>query len=83
MSIKLRYISTVIKGQWGAWGWWGSCSMTECGWGHRRRARKCNKPTPLNGGSHCSADGSSSSKIEMCRGKGVTNCPSNGKVKFV
>ena len=60
---NLHRLSTVIVGGWGAWGSWESCSV-DFGGGHRRRTRKCNSPTPVEGGSHCSADGSSSSKTE-------------------
>ena len=75
---NLHRLSTVIEGGWGAWGSWESCSV-DCGGGHRRRTRKCNSPTPVEGGSHCSADGSSSSKTEPCN---QSPCKGNEKLNL-
>ena len=54
----------------------GSCSK-ECGGGYQRRERECDRPTPANGGSHCSFDGSTSSKSKVCN-----QSPCQGKKKL-
>ncbi|XP_062714042.1 semaphorin-5A [Aedes albopictus] len=41
-----------IDGGWGPWGVWGECSAP-CGGGYRIRRRKCDDPTPQNGGMEC------------------------------
>lgn len=41
-----------IDGAWGPWGAWSDCS-TKCGGGFRIRRRKCDNPTPQNGGLDC------------------------------
>lgn len=42
-----------LDGGWGPWGPWGECS-TACGGGFKIRRRKCDDPTPQNGGMECS-----------------------------
>lgn len=39
-------------GGWGAWSPWEECSAS-CGGGYKVRRRKCDNPTPQNGGMDC------------------------------
>lgn len=39
---------SVRDGKWGLWSSWSLCSST-CSKGFRKRVRKCNNPTPING----------------------------------
>lgn len=49
-------------GKWGLWKDWSPCSVT-CSAGQRRRIRKCDNPTPING-----ADCEGASEIiEICK----------------
>lgn len=44
--------SQPIDGGWGPWSPWTSCTAP-CGGGYRIRQRKCDNPSPYNGGQHC------------------------------
>ncbi|CAH1153476.1 unnamed protein product [Phaedon cochleariae] len=44
--------SQQIDGGWGPWSPWSACTV-DCGGGYRLRQRKCDNPTPHNGGQHC------------------------------
>ncbi|XP_053322587.1 SCO-spondin-like [Spea bombifrons] len=46
----------LLDGGWGPWSPWTSCSQT-CGKGIQTRSRKCDSPTPQNGGRDCQAEG--------------------------
>ncbi|PSN40455.1 Semaphorin-5B, partial [Blattella germanica] len=39
-------------GQWGSWGAWDECSAP-CGGGYRVRRRRCDNPSPQDGGQDC------------------------------
>ena len=39
-------------GQWGAWGAWDECTAP-CGGGYRVRRRRCDNPSPQDGGQEC------------------------------
>ena len=41
-----------VNGQWGAWEEWSSCTES-CNGGVQMRIRKCNNPSPANGGRDC------------------------------
>jgi len=56
--------SCCVNGGWGAWGSWGSCSQL----GRKTRTRKCNNPTPLNGGASCAG---SSTNQGLCPVNGM------------
>lgn len=45
----------ITNGGWGAWSSWSRCSRT-CGSGVAYAVRKCNQPSPSNGGSYCVGD---------------------------
>jgi hypothetical protein len=55
-----------LDGQWGSWSSWSSCSKP-CGFGKKRRTRKCDSPAPLNG-ADClgDANGSAVCYIQSC-----------------
>jgi len=48
-----------VNGGYSSWSTYGSCSKS-CGGGQQSRTRKCNNPTPANGGSQCSGVSSES-----------------------
>jgi len=48
-----------VNGGYSSWSTYGSCSKS-CGGGQQSRIRKCNNPTPTNGGSQCSGVASES-----------------------
>ncbi|XP_074636148.1 uncharacterized protein LOC141894391 [Acropora palmata] len=41
-----------VNGHWGRWSAWSSCSVT-CNKGKHSRTRKCDEPSPKNGGKDC------------------------------
>ncbi|KAJ8986267.1 hypothetical protein NQ317_009977 [Molorchus minor] len=41
-----------IDGGWGPWAPWSTCTVN-CGGGYKTRQRKCDNPSPYNGGQHC------------------------------
>ncbi|XP_071100584.1 sushi, von Willebrand factor type A, EGF and pentraxin domain-containing protein 1-like [Haliotis cracherodii] len=45
----------VVNGGWGEWGQWSECSKS-CGGGERTRDRRCDSPTPYNGGTPCDGE---------------------------
>ncbi|XP_055999244.1 A disintegrin and metalloproteinase with thrombospondin motifs 9-like [Ostrea edulis] len=47
-----KSIIKAIDGNWGGWEVYGDCTTT-CGGGVRMAIRKCNSPTPANGGRYC------------------------------
>ncbi|CAG9828712.1 unnamed protein product [Diabrotica balteata] len=44
--------SQPVDGGWGPWSPWTSCTAS-CAGGYQLRQRKCDNPTPHNGGQHC------------------------------
>ncbi|CAC5422959.1 Neurotrypsin,Scavenger receptor cysteine-rich type 1 protein M130,Mucin-like protein,Hemicentin-1,Thrombospondin-2,Semaphorin-5A [Mytilus coruscus] len=46
-------VSCPVDGNWSEWSFWNICSAT-CNGGIQERTRKCNAPTPSNGGLYCS-----------------------------
>lgn len=57
-------------GHWSEWSSWSTCSAAGCGTGLRTRRRRCDSPSPLNGGQECPGCNEQS---ELC--SGVDNCP--------
>ena len=57
-------------GHWSEWSAWSTCSAAGCGTGLRTRRRRCDSPSPLNGGQECPGCNEQS---ELC--SGVDNCP--------
>merc|ERR1719450_519116 len=49
---KPRPSSKKVNGGWSKWSLWSLCNK-KCGGGRRVKVRKCNNPTPRNGGSDC------------------------------
>uniref|UniRef100_A0AAQ6ARK8 Complement component C7 n=1 Tax=Amphiprion ocellaris TaxID=80972 RepID=A0AAQ6ARK8_AMPOC len=49
----------VIHGGWSCWSAWSLCSG-----GRRSRSRSCSKPSPLNGGQHCTGEPTETSDCE-------------------
>jgi len=47
-----QFVICPIKGEWGNWGVWTSCSKT-CGQGFIERFRNCSDPFPANAGNNC------------------------------
>lgn len=41
-----------IDGGWSEWDDWSECS-SECGGGEKKRSRRCDNPSPTNGGNEC------------------------------
>ncbi|XP_049824532.1 A disintegrin and metalloproteinase with thrombospondin motifs 9 isoform X2 [Aethina tumida] len=62
-----RSILVPIDGGWGEWGKWGPCSRS-CGGGIMKQTRKCDNPTPSNGGNFCMG------RREQIRSCNVQNC---------
>uniref|UniRef100_A0A3P8WZF9 ADAM metallopeptidase with thrombospondin type 1 motif, 2a n=1 Tax=Cynoglossus semilaevis TaxID=244447 RepID=A0A3P8WZF9_CYNSE len=60
----LRLTPNLLKqdGGWGTWSSYGSCSRT-CGGGVRFRIRRCDNPSPANGGRTCIGN---SFEFELC-----------------
>ena len=58
----------LVHGQWSSWSSWSRCSVS-CGYGNRRRTRRCDNPAPRYGGRSCYG---SSSSTETCK---IRNCP--------
>jgi len=47
------YLSVIlVDGHWSNWADWSVCSVS-CGSGSRSRDRKCDNPSPANGGDNC------------------------------
>lgn len=67
--------TNAVNGKWGSWGSYGSCSRT-CGGGSQKRTRRCNNPSPRNGGRNCSG---SSSGSRTCNSG---SCPSTCVNKY-
>jgi len=59
-----------VDGGWSSWGPYGSCSKS-CGGGSQTSVRRCNNPTPMNGGQSCSGD---DSRTKECN---TTPCPTS------
>ena len=58
-QMNICSVALKVDGSWGSWGSWESCSKT-CGSGTRKSSRRCNNPTPSNGGKFCTGSSSSS-----------------------
>ncbi|XP_067655947.1 sushi, von Willebrand factor type A, EGF and pentraxin domain-containing protein 1-like [Haliotis asinina] len=58
----------IVNGGWGEWSQWSECSKS-CGGGRRTRDRRCDSPTPYNGGTPCEGE---PSETERCS---PTSCP--------
>ena len=63
-------MESLVDGQWGPWGGYGSCSKS-CGSGQKVRTRECNNPSPSHGGKGCIG---SDREETICNTKG---CPGN------
>ena len=63
-------ISITVHGNWGQWSDYGACDTT-CGFGNRKRTRKCNNPKPKNEGDFCVGTDS-----EIVSGCNPFPCPS-------
>ncbi|XP_052793992.1 SCO-spondin-like [Mya arenaria] len=75
-SEEIRDCDTGVKcpepGNWGFWTSWSKCSV-ECGAGIQNRYRKCDNPTPINGGMPCKGF---AEEVKECDTKIM--CPING-----
>ena len=71
MQSNIYFLFFIVNGAWSEWQPWFSCSVT-CGGGKQSRTRECNNPTPENGGSECTTDGSSGTEMRNCQENG---CP--------
>ncbi|XP_056002317.1 coadhesin-like [Ostrea edulis] len=60
-----------VHGSWATWGQYSTCDKS-CGGGWKIRYRKCNNPSPSNGGEPCYGDSVQPTKCA------VTNCPVDG-----
>ncbi|VDI69983.1 Hypothetical predicted protein [Mytilus galloprovincialis] len=52
----------VIDGSWSKWTKWTDCTR-RCNGGLKERARSCDNPPPINGGSHCNG---TSTEADLC-----------------
>ena len=61
-----------VNGEWGSWEQFGLCSTT-CGTGVIPIVRRCDSPTPKNGGKYCEGEGYSlgSCSMKACPGNCV------------
>lgn len=59
-----RKIFSKVHGGWSEWSEWTKCSVL-CGFGTKKRYRKCNNPTPKYGGDACTG---SNTKEIACQG---------------
>ena len=41
-----------VDGSWGSWGGFTTCTKI-CGGGTKTRSRRCDNPSPANGGANC------------------------------
>ena len=64
-ELNMLNFSILVNGRWGEWSSWSDCSVS-CGIGERSATRSCDNPPPINGGLHCSADGSMNEKTRQC-----------------
>ncbi|XP_064623091.1 blastula protease 10-like isoform X2 [Lineus longissimus] len=51
-SYKVETITMPVNGGWTTWGDWQKCSAS-CGYGIKKRTRKCSDPKPAYGGAGC------------------------------
>ena len=67
--------STTVDGGWGTWTSFTTCSHS-CGGGLQSRVRKCDSPSPANGGRLCYGDGveTQACNTAACPCQG-SNCP--------
>ena len=68
----ISILAVFVDGRWGSWDQWSTCTVT-CDGGYQSRHRECDNPEPINGGSHCSVDGSIGSHSKPCNEE---PCPS-------
>ena len=62
---------TLVHGSWGIWGISTACNVT-CGNGYQIRERKCDDPTPSNGGFNCYGASKELKKCSMKKCPGMT-----------
>ena len=63
----ISHLCAAVDGSWGSWTDWSSCSVT-CGGGSQRRTRRCDDPSPRNGGAECPG---SDEEVQSCN---TENC---------
>ncbi len=66
----------LVDGNWGEWSQYDECSVTCGDGGIRTRNRKCNNPSPKNGGKLCKG---SDCDVDKCE---FVACP-KGKIKTI
>ena len=55
-----------MNGGYGEWSDWSACSVT-CNSGEKTRTRKCDNPSPQNGGKNCEEQGlGAASETAIC-----------------
>lgn len=52
----------LVDGGYGEWSGWSECTKT-CGKAYKQRERKCDSPTPSNGGKQCGVGGT---QVKVC-----------------
>jgi hypothetical protein len=73
-------ISDAVNGNWGEWGAWSACSEKEfCDLGEKKRTRKCDNPSPAQGGDLCIGLDTEDEICpkDKCKRKGLTNSASS------
>lgn len=78
-TLTSLYSLPVVNGGWSAWSLTGVCSAT-CGGGEQRYERRCNNPTPKNGGLQCAG---LDHKFEPCNTQCCAGDPCYTKIIIV